>query len=65
VQPPRDVSSRAGQEGGRGEEGRQDLKTAMMRDACVDITPPFRADPHALGTTLFEGGRMIWAQQRR
>jgi hypothetical protein len=56
VQPPRDVSSRAGQEGGHGEEGRQDLKTAMTHDACVDIMPPFRADPHALGTTLFEGG---------
>jgi hypothetical protein len=37
-------------------EGRQDLKTATMRDDCIDITPPFRADPHALGTTLFEGG---------
>jgi hypothetical protein len=41
VQPPRDVSSRACQEGGRGEEGRQDLKTATTRDTCVDITPPF------------------------
>jgi hypothetical protein len=36
-------------------EGRQDLKIATTRDDCVDITPPFRADPHALGTTLFEG----------
>jgi hypothetical protein len=61
VQPPKAVSSRAGQEGGSGVEGRQDLKTATMRDDCVDITPPFRANPHALGTTLFEGGRMIWA----
>jgi hypothetical protein len=61
VQPPTAISSRAGQEGGRGVEGIQDLKTAMMRDDCVDITPPFRADPHALGTTLFEGGRMILA----
>jgi hypothetical protein len=26
-----------------------------MHDDCVDITPPFRADPHVLGTTLFEG----------
>jgi hypothetical protein len=26
-----------------------------MRGAIVDILPPFRADPHALGTTLFEG----------
>jgi hypothetical protein len=26
-----------------------------MRGAIVDIPPPFRADPHALGTTLFEG----------
>jgi hypothetical protein len=55
VQPPRAVSSRAGQEGGCGEEGKQDLKTANMRGA-IDIPPPFRADPHALGTTLFEGG---------
>jgi hypothetical protein len=56
VQPPRAVSSRAGQEGGCGEEGKQDLKTANIRGAIVDIPPPFRADPHALGTTLFEGG---------
>jgi hypothetical protein len=26
-----------------------------MRGAIVDILLPFRADPHALGTTLFEG----------
>ena len=45
--------------------GRQDLKTAKTRDVFVDITAPFRADPHALGTTLFEGGRMIWARRRR
>jgi hypothetical protein len=45
VQPPRAVSSRAGQEGGCGEEGKQDLKTANMRGA-IDISPPFRADPH-------------------
>jgi hypothetical protein len=56
VQPPKAISSRAGQEGGCGEEGKQDLKTANMRGAIVDILPPFRADPHALGTTLFEGG---------
>jgi hypothetical protein len=48
VQPPRAVSSRAGQEGGCGEEGKQDLKMANMRGAIVDILPPFRADPHAL-----------------
>jgi hypothetical protein len=65
VQPPRAVSSRAGQEGGCGEEGKQDLKTANMRGAIVDIPPPFRADPHTLGTTIFEGGRMIWARWRR
>jgi hypothetical protein len=65
VQPPRAVSSRAGQEGGCGEEGKQDLKTANMHGAIVNILPPFRADPHALGTMLFEGGRMIWAQRRR
>jgi hypothetical protein len=65
VQPPKAVSSRAGQEGGCGEEGKQDLKTANMRGAIVDIPPPFRADPHALGTMLFEGGRMIWARRRR
>jgi hypothetical protein len=59
MQPPRAVSSRAGQEGGRGVEGMQDLKTATTRDDCVDITPSFREDPHALGTTLFEGGMMI------
>jgi hypothetical protein len=62
VQRPRAVSSRAGQEGGCGEEGKQDLKTMNMHGAIVDILPPFRADPHALGTTLFEGGRMIWAR---
>jgi hypothetical protein len=65
VQPPRAVSSLAGQEGGCGEEGKQDLKTANMRGAILDIPPPIRADPHALGTTLFEGGRMIWARRRR
>jgi hypothetical protein len=65
VQPPRAVSSRAGQEGGCGEEGKQDLKTANMRGSIVNILPPFRADPHALGTKLFEGGRMIWARMRR
>jgi hypothetical protein len=41
VQPPRAVSSRAGQEGGCGEEGKQDLKTANMHGAIVDIPPPF------------------------
>jgi hypothetical protein len=56
VQPPRAVTSRAGQEGGCGEEGKQDLKTANMHGAIVDILLPFQADPHALGTTLFEGG---------
>jgi hypothetical protein len=56
VQPPRAVSSRAGQEGGCGEDGKQDLKTTTMRGAILDIPPPFRADPHVLGTTLFEGG---------
>jgi hypothetical protein len=65
VQSPRAVSSRAGQEGGCGEEGKQDMKMADMRGAIVDIPPPFRVDPHALGTTLFEGGRMIWARRRR
>jgi hypothetical protein len=35
VQLPRAVSSRAGQEGGCGEEGKQDLKTANMRGWCV------------------------------
>jgi hypothetical protein len=55
VQAPRAVSSRAGQEGGCGVVGKQDLKMAKTCDA-VDITTPFRADPHALGTTLFEGG---------
>jgi hypothetical protein len=57
VQPPKAVSSRVGQEGGCGEEGKQDLKTANMRGSIVDIPPPFQADPHALGTTLFEGGK--------
>jgi hypothetical protein len=61
VQLPRAISSRAGQEGGHGVEGKQDLKMANMHGAIVDIPPPFRADPHALGTMLFEGGRMIWA----
>jgi hypothetical protein len=58
-------SSQAGRAGGCGVEGKQDLKTANMRGAIVDIPPPFREDPHALGTTLFEGGRMIWEQRRR
>jgi hypothetical protein len=39
VQPPTAVSSRAGQEGGCGEEGKQDLKTANMHGAIVDIPP--------------------------
>jgi hypothetical protein len=52
VQPPRAISSQAGQEGGRGVEGKQDLKTANMCGAIVDIPRPFRADPHALGTTM-------------
>jgi hypothetical protein len=56
VQPPRAVSSRAGQEGGCGEKGKQDLKMANMHGGIVDIPLPFRADPHTLGTTLFEGG---------
>jgi hypothetical protein len=56
VQPSRVVSSRTGQEGGHGEEGRKDLKTVMTRDDSVDITPHIRADPHVLGTMLFEGG---------
>jgi hypothetical protein len=56
VQPPRVVSSRAGQEGGCGEEGKQDLKMTNMCGAIVYIPSPFRADPHVLGTTLFEGG---------
>jgi hypothetical protein len=59
VQPPRAVSSRVGQEGGHGVEGRQDLKTMTTRDDCVDIMPPFQADPHALRSMLFEGGRMM------
>jgi hypothetical protein len=37
-------------------ERRQDLKTATTCDDCVNITLAFQADPHALGTTLFEGG---------
>jgi hypothetical protein len=57
VQPPRAVSSRAAQEGGCGEEGKQDLKTVNMRGAIVDTPPPFRVDLHALGTMLFEGGK--------
>jgi hypothetical protein len=56
LQPPRVVSSRAGQEGGCGVEGKQDLKVANMCGAIVDIPPPFRADSDTLGTTLFEGG---------
>jgi hypothetical protein len=65
VQSPMAVSSREGQEGGCGVEGKQDLKTVNMRGAIVDIRPPFRADPHALGTMLFEGGRMIWRRRRK
>jgi hypothetical protein len=65
VQPPMAVSSRAGQEGGRGVEGRQDLNTATTHDDCFGITPPFQPNPHLLGTTLFEGGRMIRARRMR
>ena len=36
--------------------GMQDLKMAMTHEAIVDMTPPFRADPHALGTMRLEGG---------
>ncbi|KAK1681177.1 hypothetical protein QYE76_042025 [Lolium multiflorum] len=56
---PSAVSSQAGREGGCGVEGKQDLKTA--RTCHVHITSPFPEDPHALGTTLLEGGRMIRA----
>ncbi|KAK1609849.1 hypothetical protein QYE76_033522 [Lolium multiflorum] len=56
---PSAVSSREGREGGCGVEGKQDLKTA--RTCHVHITSPFPEDPHALGTTLLEGGRMIRA----
>jgi hypothetical protein len=41
VQPPRAISSRAGQEGGCGEEGKQDLKTTNFCGAIVDIPPHF------------------------
>ena len=61
MQALRDVSSPAGQEGGCGEEGKQDLKMVKTREAIVHITPPFRLDPQALGATLLEGGMMIWA----
>jgi hypothetical protein len=56
VRPPRAVSSQAGQEGGCGVEGRQDLKTSTTCDYCADIMPPFQANPRVLGTMLFEGG---------
>lgn len=56
---PSAVSSQAGREGGCGVEGKQDLRTARTCD--VHITSPFPEDPHTLGTTLFEGGRMIRA----
>jgi hypothetical protein len=52
---PNVMSSQASQEGGCGEVGRRDLNMAHKRDV-VDITPPFRADPPVLRTTLFEGG---------
>jgi hypothetical protein len=51
---PSVVSSQARREGGCGVVGRQDFKTAWTCD--VHITSPFREDPHALGTTLLEGG---------
>ena len=28
----------------------------MESEDVADLTPPFPANPHALGTTLFEGG---------
>ncbi|KAK1660481.1 hypothetical protein QYE76_048640 [Lolium multiflorum] len=51
---PSAVSSQVGREGGCGVEGKQDLTTA--RTCHVHITSPFPEDPHALGTTLLEGG---------
>ena len=53
---PSAVSSQAGREGGCGVEGKQDLKTANLCGAHDSIPPPFPADPHALRTTLLEGG---------
>ena len=49
-------SSQAGREGGCGVEGKQDLKMEKTRADFYDITPPFRAVPQALRTTLLEGG---------
>ena len=56
MQPPKTVSSRAGRAGGCGEEGKRDLKMTKTCDVVAAITPPFRADPQALRTTLLEGG---------
>jgi hypothetical protein len=53
---PNVMSSQASQEGGGGVVGRQDLKMAKTHDNVVDITPPYRADPPALRTTLFKVG---------
>jgi hypothetical protein len=41
VQPPRVVSGRAGQGGGCGEAGKQDLKMTNTCGAILDILPPF------------------------
>jgi hypothetical protein len=54
---PSAVSSQAGRDGGCGVVGRQDLR--MARTCDLHITSPFPEDPHALGTTLLEEGRMI------
>jgi hypothetical protein len=52
---PSVVSSQAGQAGECGVVGKQDLKMANMRGVIVDIPPPFRADPHALGQRFLGG----------
>ena len=41
----------------RRKEAPSDLKTVKKHGANVDILPPFRADSHALRTTLLEGGK--------
>jgi hypothetical protein len=51
---PNVMANQASQEEGCGEVGRQDLKMVHKRDA-IDIMPPFREDPTALRTMLFEG----------
>ena len=46
-------TSQAGQEGGCGVVGREDLKMAMAHDVVVDMTPPFSSRPSRVEDNAF------------